>query len=161
MICNVLCNLHTISNNCAKYEHHWSKNEGGVRITSHKLIVSIFDLVFWHQCQSGDKKPTLLSTPHRQSLCHIWTLWVVEMKEELSLSLSHWYPGSGVVLDCIDSWSLHPYLLSCYESYYSLCLNLTLTFDSQIILISWKTYHWQIWTSSHKVKWQVLVLALT
>ena len=25
----------------------------------------------------------------------------------MSLSLSHWYPGSGVVLDCIDSWSLH------------------------------------------------------
>ena len=23
----------------------------------------------------------------------------------VSLSLSHWYPGSGVVLDCIDSWS--------------------------------------------------------
>ena len=29
----------------------------------------------------------------------------------VSLSLSHWYPGSGVVLDCIDSLSLHPYLL--------------------------------------------------
>ena len=29
----------------------------------------------------------------------------------VSLSLSHWYPGSGVVLDFIDSWSLHPYLL--------------------------------------------------
>ena len=29
----------------------------------------------------------------------------------VSLSLSHWYPGSGVVLDCIDSWSLQPYLL--------------------------------------------------
>ena len=29
----------------------------------------------------------------------------------MSLSLSHWYPGSGVVLDCIDSWSLHPYIL--------------------------------------------------
>ena len=29
----------------------------------------------------------------------------------VSLSLSHWYPGSGVVLDCINSWSLHPYLL--------------------------------------------------
>ena len=28
----------------------------------------------------------------------------------VSLSLSHWYPGSGVVLDCIDSLSLHPYL---------------------------------------------------
>ena len=29
----------------------------------------------------------------------------------VSLSLSHWYPESGMVLDCIDSWSLHPYLL--------------------------------------------------
>ena len=29
----------------------------------------------------------------------------------VSLSLSHWYSVSGVVLDCIDSWSLHPYLL--------------------------------------------------
>ena len=29
----------------------------------------------------------------------------------LSLSVSHWFPGSGVVLECIDSWSLHPYLL--------------------------------------------------
>ena len=28
----------------------------------------------------------------------------------VSLSLSHWYLGSGVVLDCIDYWSLHPYL---------------------------------------------------
>ena len=28
----------------------------------------------------------------------------------VSLSLSHWYPGSGVVVDCIDSRSLHPYL---------------------------------------------------
>ena len=35
---------------------------------------------------------------------HLWCLTV-------SLSLSHWYPGSGVVLDCMDSWSLHPYLL--------------------------------------------------
>ena len=28
------------------------------------------------------------------------------------LSLSNWYPGSGVVLDCIDFRSLHPYLLN-------------------------------------------------
>ena len=27
----------------------------------------------------------------------------------VSSSLSHWYPGSGVVLDYIDSLSLHPY----------------------------------------------------
>ena len=35
-------------------------------------------------------------------------LWCITVR----LSLSHWYPGSGVVLDCIDTWSLHPYLLS-------------------------------------------------
>ena len=29
----------------------------------------------------------------------------------VSLPLSHWYPGSGVLLDCVDSWSLHLYLL--------------------------------------------------
>ena len=29
----------------------------------------------------------------------------------VSLLLSHWYPGSGVVLDCIDSWSLQSFLL--------------------------------------------------
>ena len=35
-------------------------------------------------------------------------LWCLTM----SLLLSHWYPGTGVLLDCIDSWPLHPYLLS-------------------------------------------------
>ena len=30
----------------------------------------------------------------------------------MSVSLSLWYPGSGVVLDSIDSLSVHPYLLS-------------------------------------------------
>ena len=34
-------------------------------------------------------------------------LWCLSV----SMSLSQWYPGSYVVLDCIDSWSLHPYLL--------------------------------------------------
>ena len=32
----------------------------------------------------------------------------------VSLSLSHWYPGSGVVLDCIATWSLHPYFAIVY-----------------------------------------------
>ena len=36
----------------------------------------------------------------------------------VSLSLSHWYPGSGVVLDCSDSWCLHPYLLLISVWYY-------------------------------------------
>ena len=43
-------------------------------------------------------------------------LWCLTVR----LSLSHWYRGSGVVLDCIDSWSLHPYLLSvCIRSGFS------------------------------------------
>ena len=29
----------------------------------------------------------------------------------VTLSLSHWYPGSDVELDCIDSWSLPSFLL--------------------------------------------------
>ena len=35
-------------------------------------------------------------------ICALWygsRFWCLT----LSLSLSHWYPGSGVVLDCIDS----------------------------------------------------------
>ena len=29
--------------------------------------------------------------------------WLSVVVFSVSLSLSHWYPGSGVVLDCIDS----------------------------------------------------------
>ena len=29
--------------------------------------------------------------------------WLPSVVSAVSLSLSHWYPGSGVVLDCIDS----------------------------------------------------------
>ena len=34
----------------------------------------------------------------------------------VSLLLSHWYPGPGVVLDCIDSWSLSSFLLCISQS---------------------------------------------
>ena len=34
----------------------------------------------------------------------------------VSLALSHWYPGSGVVLGCIDFWSLHPYVLCAVQT---------------------------------------------
>ena len=56
-------------------------------------------------------------------ICALWspagkglTSWLSFLVSDMSLSLSHWYPGSGVVLDCIDSWSLHPYLLSAVSS---------------------------------------------
>ena len=55
----------------------------------------------------------------RLFICALWspagkglTSWLSFVVSSVSLSLSHWYPGSGVVLDCIDSWSLQPYLLS-------------------------------------------------
>ena len=54
----------------------------------------------------------------RLFICALWspagkglTSWLSFVVSSVSLSLSHWYPGSGVVLDCIDSWSLHLYLL--------------------------------------------------
>ena len=55
----------------------------------------------------------------RLFICASWspagkglTSWLSFVVSSVSLSLSHWYPWSGVVLDCIDSWSLQPYLLS-------------------------------------------------
>ena len=43
-------------------------------------------------------------------ICALWspagkglTTWLSFVVSTVSLSLSHWYPGSGVVLDCIDS----------------------------------------------------------
>ena len=55
----------------------------------------------------------------RLFICALWwspagkglTSWLSFVVSSVSLSLSHWYPGLGVVLDCIDSWSLHHYLL--------------------------------------------------
>ena len=40
-----------------------------------------------------------------------WTLGSRLRSITVSLSISHWYLRSGVVLDRIDSWFLHPYLL--------------------------------------------------
>ena len=46
----------------------------------------------------------------RLFICASWspvgkglTSWLSFVLSSVSLSLSHWYPGSGVVLDCIDS----------------------------------------------------------
>ena len=46
----------------------------------------------------------------RLFICALWspagkelTSWLSFVVSTVSLSLYHWYPGSGVVLDCIDS----------------------------------------------------------
>ena len=45
----------------------------------------------------------------RLLICALWspagkvlTSWLSFLVSTVSLSLSHWYPGPGVVLDCID-----------------------------------------------------------
>ena len=60
----------------------------------------------------------------RLFICALWspagkglTSWLSFVVSTVSLSLSHWYPGSGVVLNCIDSCSLHPYLLSYWSPF--------------------------------------------
>ena len=52
----------------------------------------------------------LLCLCARMFICAVWspagkglTSWLSLVVSTVSLSLSHWYPGSGVVLDCIDS----------------------------------------------------------
>ena len=52
----------------------------------------------------------LLRLCARLFICALWspagkglTSWLSFVVSAVSLSLSHWYPGSGVVLDCIDS----------------------------------------------------------
>ena len=56
-------------------------------------------------------------------------------------SLSHWYPGSGVALDCINSWSLPSFLLllrslySCFSSFCCHILFCYLLFGHFIIVI--------------------------
>ena len=59
----------------------------------------------------------------RKGWPHGFRLWCLIV----SLLLSHWYPGSGVVLDCIDSWTLHPYLMP-IGTYLSLFVQICLCF---------------------------------
>ena len=51
----------------------------------------------------------LLCLCDRLFICALWSpvgglaYWLSFVVSAMRLSLSHWYPGSGVVLDCIDS----------------------------------------------------------
>ena len=63
-----------------------------------RLESTVADALEWYICKLS----------WHLSSC-LWCLTV-------SLLLSHWYPGSGVVLDCIDSWSLPSFLLCISQS---------------------------------------------
>ena len=70
-------------------------------------------------------------------------------------TLFHWYPGSCVVLDCIDSWSLHPYLLCwshiphCWKSHVTAHMIWTLQPMTTDII------QWAIQTSLHQYEWKI------
>ena len=89
----------------------------------------------------------LLCLCRRLFICAFWsptgkglTSWLSFVVSTVSFSLSHWYPGSGVVLNCIDSWSLHPYLLN-----FTLLLLLGIQkkcFDETVLLSTQNTCTW-------------------
>ena len=93
----------------------------------------------------------------RLFICALWspagkglTSWLSFVVSSVSLSLSHWYPGSGVVLDCIDSWSLHHYLLlikmyewhgTIYKHFSKMMLFISPNHRNQLLSMSrWSTF---------------------
>ena len=71
--------------------------ENSVRHSMNGSFMFLFCLVFAMFCA-------------RLFICALWspagkglTSWLSFVVSYVSLSLSHWYPGSGMVLDCIDS----------------------------------------------------------
>ena len=75
------------------------------------LLLWIF-YVFFLSCVCCAFVRVCLCMPCGHLLGKDWPLGSCLSCLTVSLSFSHWYPGLGVVLDCIDSWSLHSYLLS-------------------------------------------------
>ena len=104
----------------------WSTSELRVRLESLNRLKPSSKIFYW-PFQGGTSFVDLLCFCSvlcllclcaRLFICALWspagkrlTSWLSFVVFSVSLSLSHWYPGSGVVLDYIDSWSLHPYLL--------------------------------------------------
>ena len=79
----------------------------------------------------------------RLFICALWspagkglTSWLSFVVSSVSLSLSHWYPGSGVVLDCIDSWSLQPYYYETEEGGHE--ASTEDTFNVVLIVLQWR-----------------------
>ena len=83
----------------------------------------------------------------RLFICALWspagkglTSWLSFVVSSVSLSLSHWYPGSGVVLDCIDSWSLQPY-------YFVFAMPLCASIHMCLVVTCWENKRLSSWLS--------------
>ena len=102
--------------------HIWTKGEVGAPWNRFKPSsffywpfqggTSFVDLLCFLSCGCFAFVCVSLYVPCDHLLGKGWPLGSCLWCLTVSLSLSHWYPGSGVVLDCIDSWSLHPYFVS-------------------------------------------------
>ena len=77
--------------------------QGGTSCVDHLNVFSVFCFYAFVRVR--------LVVPCGNLLGNGWPLGSRFVVSNCELSFSHWYPGSGVVLDCINSWSLHPYLL--------------------------------------------------
>ena len=102
--------------------HIWTMGEIGAPLNRFKPSSKIFywpfqgcsfvDLLcFFMSCVCHTFVRICLYVPCDHLLGKGWPLVSRLWCLTVSWLLSHWYPGSGVVLDCIDSWSLHPNLL--------------------------------------------------
>ena len=103
--------------------HIWTKGEVGAQLNRFELFSKIFLLTVPRRCFFCGSFMLFLSCNCYAFVCvclyapcgHLlgkdWPLGSRLWCLAVSLLLSHWYPGSGVVLDCIDSWSLHLHLL--------------------------------------------------
>ena len=102
--------------------HIWTKGEVGAPLNWFKPSSKIFywpiqggtsfvDLLCFLSCVCYAFVCVCLYVPCGHLLGKGWPLasrlWCLTVS--FFFLLSHWYPGSGVVLDCIDSWSLHPF----------------------------------------------------
>ena len=132
--------------------HIWIKGKVGAVKTSFSPPVKYFTdrskaffllwifYVFFLSCVCYAFVSVCLYVPCGHLLGKGWTLGSRVWCPTVSLSLSHWYLGSGVVLDCIDSCSLHPYLLWLSELFCLCCVAalksfFTLSFNALIIPI--------------------------
>ena len=87
----------SFSTEMANHFFHWNGKPVPRRYFFCGSFMFLFCLVFAMFCA-------------RLFICALWspagkglTSWLSFVVSSVSLSLSHWYPGSGLVLDCIDS----------------------------------------------------------
>ena len=116
----------------------WSTSELRVRLARRKtglcpqvkyftdrskaVLLSWIFYVFFLSCVCYAFARVCLYMPCGHLLGKGWPLGSCLWYLTLSFLLSHWYPGSCVVLDCIVSWSLHPHLLWVIKQLFHACL---------------------------------------